>query len=451
MKPEDTLDRPGDQIPKIKERKLGGGVVSPHTAAFDRGETPYFHGRETILDDFEDTLLRAVQSNGGTTHLFYGAPGAGKSALLGHCRRIALGAQWETATITGTALYEPSELLTALGREKEPLGIETTHGLDAKIYQGTMTRTRPDRTIGSILADGEHPLLLLFDEAQMLGYGDDAPRGETLTTLKSTFELIHNGKVGRPIVMLIAGLRTARSTLKSLQITRFGEMNTTKLGLLSGAESRSVIRDWIVKYGMSKGDTAGWINAIDAEAGRWPRHVHSYAKHAGEYLRAYGGVMTLEGLSAVMEKGLVGRIQYYKQRIEDFYVDERKHVAKAISGYPSGTPFDRLDIIAHLSKIYGKKESKDIFDRLIDKGVVDEEGSEGYIVPIPSMHTWLVEEYAKGTLKGKDDDGKPKQLSPIPKQDLLPPEIPKQLSDRKGESSSSKTNNRGRSRWSNIP
>jgi len=420
MELEHTLDKSGDQIPTRKERKLGGGVVSPHTAAFDRGETPYFHGRETILDSFEDILSRAERSNGGTTHLFYGAPGAGKSALLAYCERIALGAQWETAKITGTALYEPSELLTALGREKEPLGIETTHGVDAKIYQGIVKQTQSDRTIRSILVDGEHPLLLLFDEAQTLGYGDDAPRGDTLTTLKSTFELIHNGKVGRPIVMLTAGLRTARSTLKSLQITRFGEMNTTKLGLLNGAESRSVVRDWIVQYGMSKGDPTGWIDAIDEEAGRWPRHVHSYAKHAGEYLCANGGILTPEGLSIVMEKGLAGRIQYYKQHIEDFYVDERKHVAKAISCYPSGTPFDRLDIIAHLSKIYGKKESKGIFDRLLEKGVVDEKGSEGYIVPIPSMHTWLVEEYAKG---------KPKHLSLPPMPDLSIPEKPKQPVD----------------------
>jgi len=308
------------------------------------------------LDNFEDILLKSKQSNGGTIHLFYGAPGAGKSALLAYCERIALGDEWETAEVTCAALHKPSELLTALGREKEPIGTETTHGVDAKIYQGTVTRTRTDRTVRSILTDGDHPLLLLFDEAQTLGYGDDPPSEANRPILKGTLELIHNGRLGRPVVLLAAGVRTALDALDGLSLTRFGEENTDKLGSMSRETARAVIRDWIVEDGGCKGDPLEWIDAIEEEvAGHWPRHVHSYAKRAGEYLHANGGVMTPKGLSIVMEKGLAGRIQYYKQRLRNFYIDQIRHVARAISGYPPGTPFDQLDIIAHLSSVCPKK------------------------------------------------------------------------------------------------
>ena len=73
-----------------------------------------------------------------------------------------------------------------------------------------------------------------------------------------------------------------------------------------------------------------------------------------------------------------------------------KHLAKAISGYPPGVAFDRLDILSPLSKIYGEAEAKKIFDRFMEKGVIAAKGEDGYVVPMPSMHSWLVDAYVKG-------------------------------------------------------
>lgn len=52
--------------------------------------------------------------------------------------------------------------------------------------------------------------------------------------------------------------------------------------------------------------------------------------------------MTPEGLTSVMVKGKKGRIQYYRQYVTSFYVDEVKHLSEAISGDPAGVTFDRL-------------------------------------------------------------------------------------------------------------
>ena len=52
---------------------------------FDRGKAEFFHGRETIVRRFQKECDRALQTQGGTTLLIEGAPGAGKSALLHEC------------------------------------------------------------------------------------------------------------------------------------------------------------------------------------------------------------------------------------------------------------------------------------------------------------------------------------------------------------------------------
>ncbi len=87
----------------------------PHTAAFDRGPSPYFHGRKIIQRNFRNLLDRAQASNTGTTFLIQGALGAGKTALLYECERHALQAGWNVVSIPTSSLWDTNELLSALG------------------------------------------------------------------------------------------------------------------------------------------------------------------------------------------------------------------------------------------------------------------------------------------------------------------------------------------------
>ena len=369
--------------------------------AMDRGATPYFHGRLSILMDFREILSNVRASKRGTIHLIYGAPGSGKSALLDQCKTIAVGEGWDSVYIGVDALWDPDKLLNSLDKDQKYLGTESIHQVGIKgIYSWMRKRTRPQRTVKSMLEDRGKPLLLLLDEAQVLGYENVPPIGHEVDMLVA-LDFIHNGKMARPIVLLAAGVGTSLPALEALNISRFGDGNTVELGELSEKSARAVIRDWIIKDGLAKGDPTEWIDAIEKDTYRWPRHVHSYAIRAGKYLRENDGVMTSEGLREVMEKGMRGRIQYYRQRVKSFYVDEVKHLAKAISGYPAGIAFDRLDILSPLSGIYGEAEAKKIFDRFMEKGVIAAKGEDGYVVPLPSMHSWLIDAYVKGRNKDK--------------------------------------------------
>ncbi len=86
----------------------------PLTAASDRGPSPYFHGRETILRNFKNLLDRAHTSKTETTFLIQGASGAGKSALLYECEKMAKATDWKVSIIAPTALYDGDALVDCL-------------------------------------------------------------------------------------------------------------------------------------------------------------------------------------------------------------------------------------------------------------------------------------------------------------------------------------------------
>jgi len=365
--------------------------------AFDRGPTPYFHGRKRILHDFSHHIERGKrEETGGTTFLIQGAPGAGKTALLYECRKLAREHKWQVADIHPDALWSTAGLMRSLGRGEKYKGSEKTtqigfRGFIHWIWKST--RSQPD--VESILKSVDKPLLLVLDEAQTLGTSSK-PSPEQSVHATNTLKEIHNGSLGNPVVLLAAGLGTTLEAFASLGISRFGEGASVELGSLSKEAERAVIYDWLTKKGGAKGDPTAWMDAIVQETNQWPRHVHSYAKHAGEYLEKNGGVMTSQGLKAVMGLGQRGRIQYYKQRIVGFDGDELSCLYGAIAGVESGRLFSKGLIFDPLEKKYGSEEAKKVFKKFTDKGILSPDGTK-YCVPIPSMHDWMKSELERNT------------------------------------------------------
>lgn len=409
-------------------------TCDPRTGSHDRGPTPYFHGRADILAGFARTLSDVRATGGGMVRLIYGAPGSGKTALLHECKNTADSKGFESFYITVPSLWEADNLREIMGRDGEYSSSESTHQVGLKgIYTWARKRVRSKTSVKRLLRESSKPLLLILDEVQSIG-NKDILRPQHKAKVTELLELIHNGKIGRPIILLTAGLGSALTALKTLDISRFGEKNTSEIGSLSTEDARAVIRDWLVRDGMARGDTSEWVNMIAKEAGVWPRHVHSYSVHASKHLKSRDGVMTAEGLQEIIAKGKEGRIGYYKERVSDFYVDEIKHLAKYLRKTSAGGVFDCLDVLKSLTNIYGDKKATDLFDRLLEEGVIAAKGGDGYHIPIDSMHTWLVDTYTKGKSKGHgasrkalNDDPTQKALPPVKKDD--PSQIKEKDSD----------------------
>ena len=367
--------------------------TTPLTAARDRGPSRYFHGRERSQRNFKELLQRATQAGNGTTFLIQGAPGVGKTALLYECGNHARAQEWKVVKIGVEALWKPYKLLDSLGLADKYKPTEKSVQFGLKdLFSGGYKSSRAEPTVESVLKDGSQPLLLILDEAHALA-DKDVPPPQHKASAIHVLEFIHNGELGRPVILLAAGLGTVREGFGELKISRYADNCFVELGALDKGPERAVIQDWITKEGGAKGDPTAWIDAIAQETHGWPQHIQSYANRAVAQLKANDGVMTASGLSATLQAGREARKVYYKQQVDKFYGDEIQCLMSALPDKPAGPPASRIDIMSALTKTYNL-EAKALFDRFIRKGILEKSGV-GLVVPIPSMHAWMKDVYGR--------------------------------------------------------
>ena len=374
----------------------------PSSFAPDRGPAKYFHGREQILRDFGKILRYSKQNKWGTTFLIQGAPGAGKTALLYKCEQLAEKRKWEVAQISSLAFWNHTELRSCLGSK----GLWMLTGGSLQIGAGGFgkiggTVNRESEAILKRIQSGKKPLLLILDEAQTLGMEDEFPAGKS-GTVRHVLNAIHNGKLGKPVILLAAGLGPTTKAFGTLGISRFAKRCRVELGALGKEAERAVLHDWLTKDGNATGNTTAWIDAIAKETHGWPQHILSYIDPALDQLHADKGVMTADGLATVLEAGRALRTAYYRGRVEDFDEEHLQSFAKVLVDVPLGGSTTRSAILPPLTQEYGLDEAKELFRRAEEKGIIDRREGR-YVVPIPSMHDWLVSNYARIQVKGTSD------------------------------------------------
>ncbi len=358
----------------------------------DRGTAKYFHGRKEILGDFGKLLRYSTQNKSGTTFVIQGAPGAGKSALLGECEKLAKSQGWKTVEINPPAFWDPSALRDFIGLRKFSITGGSLQIGPKNIASAAINVDWSRKTILKMLRRGKQPLLLTLDEVQTLGTVNAPPSDQT-GTATNVLDTIHNGKLNKPVILVAAGLGTTVNAFESLGISRFSKECLIELGALSKEAERAIIHDWLTKEGEAKGDPVPWVDAIAQETHGWPQHILSYVDPALEQLEADNRVMTPEGLNAVLEAGRNFRLDYYERRANDFSRKQRHSLAKLIMNVPLGEGLDKEDILSSLTQEYGETEAEKLFNRALHRGVLHRyQGT--YVVPIPSMQDWLVTNYA---------------------------------------------------------
>ena len=368
---------------------------APVTAAFDRGPAKYFHGRKDHLRVFNALVTRAAEAQAGTTFLIQGAPGAGKTALLTECARLAQKRGWETAEISSAALWDPDALLQSLTLRSTL----TLDGVSVRVGvpwlgEAEISADRSPETVETLLRVGKKPLLLTLDEAQRLGESNEFPANR-IGTARQVLTAIHNGTLTRPVILVAAGLGTTKDAFRPLGVSRWSWGAFVELGALDKAAEGAVLHDWLTKDGGAIGDPTEWIAAIAQETHGWPQHILAYTDPpAVTELQARNGVMTSRGLTAVLEAGRAARAAYYEGRVDDWGVKRRRAFAEVFMDVPFGGCLDMDDVIASLARSFGSKRAKKIFKSARNKGVLYRHGGE-VAIPIPSMQDWLVSKYAR--------------------------------------------------------
>ncbi len=234
---------------------------------------------------------------------------------------------------------------------------------------------------------------MILDEAQHLGE-DSRVTGKYKDDVRDLLNQIHNGNLGKPVILLAGGLGMTFKALEALGISRIAKKCKFNMGPLEEGVARGVIQDWIKEEGKAQGDTTAWVDAIAKETCRWPQHIIAYTEPAADHLKEKGRKMTGAGLATVLEQGRENRREYYEGRMAEFVSEERTSFAQIISSVPQDRPLKKTEILAHLAKEYGEEKAKDLFFRSVQKGVFYYSAKVvDYSVPIPSMRDWLLENY----------------------------------------------------------
>ncbi|MCY4225456.1 MAG: AAA family ATPase [Bacteroidetes bacterium] len=361
----------------------------------DRGPSPFFHGREDIIVNFSRVLSDSISLKGGTTFLIQGAPGAGKTALLDVLSQQAKSDGWEVAKIVIKNLHSPASMAQAL---EKSYTIDSEYALKGgiKFIEGGIVESVAGHATPKEILKHLAPktgLVLVLDEAQYLRNLKQTPNEKNL--VRDTLDVIHNGDLGLPVMLLTAGLGTTEAAYDSLGISRFDGDCTVQLGRLDKESECAVIRDWLTQAGGSVGDPTRWIDFIAGQTHGWPQHIISYIKPSVKYLASHHGRMTGEGLEFVLEKGNEYREEYYQKRVKG--IDKKKcHIlAKIFDGVPLGDTMELEDIMSALKEEYSEEESGKIFEKALERGIIDERIDGDYGIPIPSFHTWLVDQYVR--------------------------------------------------------
>ena len=367
----------------------------------DQGPAEYFHGREEILDTFTSALEYFQSHKSGTIFLIEGAPGAGKTALLHECKKRAE-KEWQVATISPSALWSPDDLAECLKEENRTrisgmftkFGVEKTSSTNAESFETVSSKAH---LVGNILMDGKNPLLLILDEAHLLGSKRLVP-DRVKFALVGILNEIHNGKLGRPVMLLAAGFETTFSALIELGIVRLEGSCHKSLAGLSREHANAVIRDFLIHKGGVLQPPSRWVETIAGRTHGWPQHIVSYADPAANYLATHG-VATDEGLETVLQQGRANQVKFYNDRAEGIGNEQREALARAVMDVPTDGTTTRSDVVASLKQSgLTQNEADDLFTRTRDLGILEFLPDGDYGISIPSFHTWLIDEYGRQKL-----------------------------------------------------
>ena len=373
----------------------------PHVPfpAEDRGRARYFHGRTQIVNNFKHALDAAAATNDGkhgTTFLIQGAPGAGKTALLEHLSDIAKLAEWKTAHVNIRSFTDPIVMAHLLGQGYANEAIMEAGANVVGFTEGGTRSLDVARTMKSVLkrAAGKNGLVLVLDEAQSVSDLINDTDG------KDTLILIHNGRVGRPVILLAGGLGHTSNSFDLVNISRFQAGHSLQVGRLSRRASKAVIKDWLTKEGRAKAQEKGvldkWVDTIAEEADDWPQHIVTVAYAAVRWLKANGRKLTDSGLARVLEAGRDAKQEFYRNRTRTVGIKDQAVLGAILQRYGLGKRWDR-DTLIRAFNVYsrtGDKTGEDVVDTAIAKGVLAGAG-ELYEVPIPSMEKWLIRQYVR--------------------------------------------------------
>ncbi len=362
-----------------------------------RGPAEFFHGRDEVINPFVRALMHYRAKNRGTTFIIKGPPGSGKTALLFELSEHAKTNGYAVkGSLNAPDFHDPARMAAKL---EVPYTPRKSGGWNLGVqwlgWRGKKETEMQSDVVNIIKkAAPAEGLILVLDEAQHLaklaGRGDDEERAA------ATLDMIHNGELGAPVILLAGGLGTTELAFESLGISWIEDSCRVRLGPLDPKSTRAVIHDHLVHRCGLDSPPQGWIESLAEPTHGWPHHIMCFVESAKECLAASNHEPTPRSLQHTVERGRQRQMAYYNVRAHGITKNQRCIIASLFEGLPTGATVEKEDIIRSIKSQYSEKDAMGVFERALRQGILDERPDGAFAIPIPSMQRWLVDLLNKG-------------------------------------------------------
>lgn len=388
----------------------------------DRAASPVFVGRTKILEDIEEGIkLALIGKSEGTARVVYGAPGAGKTALMHEAK-----ARWDelykkgdaqapiAVKIDATDVNSPHRAVVAILHALQPDSdffsrtTETTTGGGAIGLPGiakgniqTALETVSPGTLESAKSDPvsffayacrpsswRRPVCLLIDEAQNVrGYPDRNDENEFLLHLQAS---------NYPILIVFGGLGNTLGALEQAKLSRTAVDALHALPLLTNDESADAAKRFLEIYGIpvitGKQHRRPIVDSIAQASSGWPQHLHGFLAEAGK-VALEEDCLSTDDWPEIESRGGARRERYYRQRLHGLETVQ-KQVAAVVSRIPDEGA-DPGEVSEHAFNCVSEKDAVKwgggrFYSALVGKGVLHHDLESGKVIcPIPSFRRFL--------------------------------------------------------------
>ena len=389
------------------------------------GREPFFRGRDREFDVFR----RAANSlhagrTGGSTMIFQGAPGAGKSALMGECmeavrRHSTPEAPWVAVPVNPGSLQSPVYVVEAMVRatnaESERLREITSGSVGAKaldefldlgrsLYRELSQRgggafglsvggRRDEGIIAERVFHNAAPLLKNF---HLVVFVDEAQNTPAKDTTRDVLDCLHRASHGIPLVAAFFGLSDTQDVLRQCGLSRFARGRVVNLEPLTCEDAACAIRDAFTAYDFAgtPEDRVAWVERLAELSQGWPQHINSVSVAASSVIRDNDYRIDAGRLDAAVAVAEEYKQEYYAGRLAAGSQDPAfyKQLALAAEGKPNGSlPRAELRRLAAPVLENPALDFDDLLTDALHAGLLApiQELPYHYHIPIPSFADYL--------------------------------------------------------------
>ena len=360
----------------------------------DRDVAPFFAGREEEIARFDSALRESFGKRQAVFRIFQGAPGCGKTSLAAHLRANRT-TDVLFVSVGKDDLKSKDALLDRVRDAVE--GERSRAGKVARAAAQSVASWLKLKPLGDtaayLMADMTAPkptLVLHMDEAQLLDQEQDA------------LVHLHAHGLDLPTVCLFTGLSHTESRIRSLEgLSRLAKNATTNMGRMADtecAESTALMLDKLGVEG-AEAERQEAMEAVVEEAHGWPQHLFCAQQALCRELVRTNGDLRRVALVAVRAESQADRHAYYQGRLEG-ELARWPRLAAAVAAQVMREEVDTEPDLTKLCRREVKRlkldedrdfgvEPADFVRQMVEKGVLSPTVERRYVVPIPSMLTWL--------------------------------------------------------------